>query len=85
DVSNAQHPRWQVLHAGRAGVPLLAPRIPVFEAIDEAAFVFYAPNHIEDLAAKIMLLYKDETLRRQYINKLHQLVQSNSIVPPLLP
>lgn len=74
DISNAQHPRWQVFNAGAAGVPVLAPRSPVFEAMDEAAFVFYTPNHIEDLAAKMMLLYKDETLRSQYINKLHQLV-----------
>lgn len=84
DISNAQHPRWQVFNAGAAGVPVLAPRIPVFETMDEAAFVFYAPNHIEDLAAKIMLLYKDETLRRQYINKLHQLVHKQLDRTPLV-
>lgn len=58
-----RHLNMALLKALQCGVPVIAPRIPHMEEIGGNAFLYYTPNSLEDLADKMMLLYKDETLR----------------------
>ena len=67
-----------LLNALQCGVPVIAGNtLPVTEIFGEA--ILYADcNNVQELADKMMLLFKDEDLRRAFINKgLQQVKQYN--------
>lgn len=75
DVGFSGHTRFHLLHSLACAVPVIAPRIPVLEQLGEDAFVFYEARNMEELAVKMMLLYKDEAFRSQHIRNTQSLRQ----------
>ncbi|MFN4285408.1 MAG: glycosyltransferase [Lacibacter sp.] len=63
------------LAAMQAGVPAIVLRTPAHEAVGGAAFLYAENESAQELGAKMMLLYKDETLRTQLIRNGQQLKQ----------
>lgn len=60
-------PSVSALAAIQAAVPAIVIRTSANEAAGGNAFLYAQQNSTEELAAKMMLLYKDETLRSQLI------------------
>lgn len=60
-------PAVSALAAMQAAVPAIVIRTGANEAAGGNAFLYAQQNSSEELAAKMMLLYKDETLRSQLI------------------
>lgn len=86
DVGFSGHTRFHLLQSLAYAVPVIAPRIPVLEELGEDAFVFYEACNMEELAVKMMLLYKDEAFRRQHIRNnqpLRQQTQATSLFSAL--
>lgn len=75
DVGFSGHTRFHLLQSLACAVPVIAPRIPVLEELGEDAFIFYEARNMEELAVKMMLLYKDEAFRSQHIRNTQSLRQ----------
>lgn len=75
DVGFSGHARFHLLQSLACAVPVIAPRIPVLEELGEHAFIFYEARNMEELAVKMMLLYKDEAFRSQHIRNTQSLRQ----------
>ena len=58
-----------VLEAMKSGVPALTSAATSMEEIGGEAGLYFDPNRHEDIADKMMLIYKDEVLRRRLIQK----------------
>ena len=58
-----------VLEAMKSGVPALTSAATSMEEIGGEAGLYFDPNRHEDIADKMMLIYKDEDLRRRLIQK----------------
>lgn len=56
-----------VMESLQAGTPLLIPRTAAAETIAGPSALYTLPDSTQDLAEKMMLIYKDETLRNQLI------------------
>ena len=56
-----------VMESLQAGTPLLVSRTAAAEALAGPAALYISPGSEQDLAEKMMLIYKDETLRNQLI------------------
>lgn len=57
----------RVVEALQLEQPFLAPRTPSVEEIAGPSALYTEPGNLQDLANKMMLIYKDETLRAQLI------------------
>ena len=55
--------------AMQAGTPVVTTQTPALIETGGDAVLYAAPGNIEELAAKMMLVYKDEALRAQLIEK----------------
>ena len=59
----------QVLEAMKSGVPVItSPASPMSEICGNAA-LYADPENFKDIAIKMMLIYKDENLRKELIEK----------------
>jgi glycosyltransferase involved in cell wall biosynthesis len=57
------------LEAMRCAVPVIASNVSAIPEICGEAALYVMPEKVEDIAEKMMLLYKDEQLRSQLISK----------------
>ena len=57
------------LEAMRSGVPALVSDIPALREISGPAALSFDPKDPEDMAAKMMMIYKDEVLRSELVAK----------------
>lgn len=55
------------LEALQCGVPAIVSRVSALPEIGGDAYLYIDPESIEDIAGKMMLIYKDETLRKKLI------------------
>jgi glycosyltransferase involved in cell wall biosynthesis len=58
-----------VAEAMRCGVPVLTAKASAMEEISEGAALYFDPQNIEDMADKLMRIYKDEGGRSALIQK----------------
>jgi glycosyltransferase involved in cell wall biosynthesis len=58
-----------VVEAMRANVPVLTSQNSSMQEIGETAALYFNPHDHADIAEKMMLIYKDETLRKNLIEK----------------
>jgi glycosyltransferase involved in cell wall biosynthesis len=58
-----------VLEAMKCGVPALTSRDSSMEEIGEDGALYFDPHDHTDIAEKLMLIYKDENLRRNLVEK----------------
>jgi glycosyltransferase involved in cell wall biosynthesis len=58
-----------MIEAMAAGTPLLVPKTAVAKEITAEGGLYFEPGNIADLADKLMLIYKDENLRKAMIEK----------------
>jgi glycosyltransferase involved in cell wall biosynthesis len=58
-----------VIEAMKCGVPVLTSKDSSMEEIGEDAALYFDPRNIEDIADKLMRIYKDETERKGLIKK----------------
>jgi len=58
-----------VVEAMRCGVPVLTSKASSMEEISEDAALYFDPQNIDDMADKLMRIYKDEDGRRTLIEK----------------
>lgn len=61
------HAEAGVVEALQLEQPLLVPRTPSAEEVAGPSVLYTDPDNLQDLADKMMLIYKDETLRTQLI------------------
>lgn len=67
-----------VLEAMRCGVPVITSgKSPMHEIAKEAA-LYFDPANYNDIAEKMMLLYKEESLREKLINRGNEVVKQYS-------
>jgi len=64
-----------VAEAMRAGVPVLTSANSAMQEISEGAALYFDPTDVMDMAAQLMLMYKDETLRAALIEKGSEVVK----------
>ena len=57
----------RVVEALQLEQPILAPRAPSVEEIAGPSALYTEPGNLQDLANKMMLIYKDESLRSQLV------------------
>ena len=57
------------LEAIQCGVPAIVSNTSAMPEVGADSYLYCDPNNFEDIAAKMMLLYKDERLRNQLIEK----------------
>lgn len=67
-----------VLEAMRSGVPALTSAKSSMEEIGEDAGLYFDPYSHEDMAEKLMLIYKDEQLRNNMVQKGFQIAEKFS-------
>lgn len=58
-----------VLEAMQCGVPVLTSAGTAMQEVGEDAALYFTPQNPADIADKLMLIYKDETLRSRLIEK----------------
>jgi glycosyltransferase involved in cell wall biosynthesis len=58
-----------VLEAMRSGVPVLTSKDSAMEEISEGAALYFDPNNVDDMAYKLMFIYKNEGERKELIQK----------------
>ncbi|MEO5888800.1 MAG: glycosyltransferase family 1 protein [Ferruginibacter sp.] len=63
------------LQAMQSGVPVITGNAGAIKQIAGDAALYVDPSNFEDIAAKMMLLFKDETWRSELINKGRRLIQ----------
>lgn len=58
-----------VLEGMKCNIPVLTSRGTSMEEIGEDAALYFNPNDVDEIADKMMMIYKDETLRKNLIEK----------------
>lgn len=58
-----------VVEAMKSGVPVLTSKASSMEEISEGAALYFEPHNIDDMADKLMRIYKDEDGRKALIEK----------------
>jgi glycosyltransferase involved in cell wall biosynthesis len=64
--------RWEAV---KMGVPVVLPENDLEKKDDTDCFYFFKKDSVDDLAEKMMLLYKDESLRKKIIQQSLQIFQ----------
>ena len=66
------------LESMRAGVPVLTSNISAISEICGDAALYFDPNDPADISQKMMMIYKDEKLRKEFIEKGFEQVKNYS-------
>lgn len=58
-----------ILEAMKCGVPVLTSKASAMEEISEGAAMYFDPANVDDMANKLMYIYKNENERKELIEK----------------
>ncbi len=69
---------YTIINAAHCNVPVIATELPVIKEFAENAALYIPPKNTDILAQQMILLYKDEALKRRYVEKMKMQLASGT-------